>query len=220
MYLRHLVFGPKGKILTNPQIPFRRKLEKEQRRNEKEAKKIEEKAARKLEKDAAKAEKLYRNTISARSSISRSSERVGRSGSLERRQSSDGEPVLNQTTVHGIASPNRRPTIFDVFRQRNSKTEAKKKDKDAAKASGSDRDNSSGSGSVHGGSGGIMHTIKGAVQHTIGGGHHRSGGSGASGATPQASGTSAEKTKFRDGSAHPHAGSDAQVRMPSAFVVW
>lgn len=81
-----------------------RKLEKEQHRKDKEAKKLEEKAARKLEKDAAKAEKMYRNTISSRSAISRSSERVGaRSGSLERRQSGDsGEPpVLNQSTVHG-----------------------------------------------------------------------------------------------------------------------
>lgn len=80
-----------------------RKLEKEIRKSEKEAKKIEEKAARKQEKDAAKAEKMYRNTISSRSAISRSSERVGsRSGSLERRQSGDGEHVvLNQSTVHG-----------------------------------------------------------------------------------------------------------------------
>lgn len=110
----------------------------------------------------------------------------------------------------GIASPNRRPTIFDVFRPRaKAATEVKKKDKDAAKASGSDRDNSSGSGSVHGGSGGIMHTIKGAVQHTIGShrgtGHHGTAGTGAG------AGTAAEKAKFRDGSAHPHAGSDAQV---------
>lgn len=95
--------------------------------------------------------------------------------------------------VLGIASPNRRPTIFDVFRPRP-KTEIKKKDRDAAKASGSDQNNSSGSGSVHSGSGGIIHTVKAAVQNTIG---HRHGPT--------------DKPKFRDGSAHPHAGSDAQV---------
>lgn len=98
--------------------------------------------------------------------------------------------------VLGIASPNRRPTIFDVFRPRV-KTEIKKKDRDAAKASGSDQNTSSGSGSVHSGSGGIMHTVKAAVQNTIG---HRHGPS--------------DKPKLRDGSAHPHAGSDAQVRQP------
>lgn len=112
----------------------------------------------------------------------------------------------------GIASPNRRPTIFDVFRPRAKSEMQKKKDaKDAAKASGSDRDNSSGSGSVHGGSGGIMHTIKGAVQHTIG--SHRSHAPAApAGAAGAATAATAEKSKFRDGSAHPHAGSDAQVR--------
>lgn len=77
-------------------------MEKEQRQKEKEAKKIEEKATKRQEKEAAKLEKMYRNTISSRSQISRSSERVGsRSGSLERRRSGDGEMVLNQSTVHG-----------------------------------------------------------------------------------------------------------------------
>lgn len=78
-------------------------MEKELRQKEKEAKKIEEKATKRQEKEAAKLEKMYRNTISSRSQISRSSERVGsRSGSLERRRSGDGEMVvLNQSTVHG-----------------------------------------------------------------------------------------------------------------------
>lgn len=45
-----------------------------------------------------------------------------------------------------------------------------------------------------------MHTVKAAVQNTMG--HHKHA------AAPGASGTS---SKYRDGSAHPHAGSDAQV---------
>lgn len=98
-------------------------------------------------------------------------------------------------TFLGIASPNRRPTIFDVFRPRT-KSDAKKKEKDPLKLFGSDKDNIS-AGSAHGGSGGIMHTVKAAVQNTMG--HHKH-----SAGTP---GTS----KYRDGSAHPHAGSDAQV---------
>ncbi|KAJ6633483.1 hypothetical protein Bhyg_16660, partial [Pseudolycoriella hygida] len=105
-----------------------KKQEKEQRKSEKEARKVEEKLAKQKEKEAAKLEKQYRHTIS------RSSERVtNRSGSLERRKSGDGEMVvLNQSTVHGIASPNRRPTIFDVFRPRT-KSDAKKKEKDPLK---------------------------------------------------------------------------------------
>lgn len=96
--------------------------------------------------------------------------------------------------ILGIASPNRRPTIFDVFRPRT-KSDAKRKEKDPLKLFGSDKDNIS-AGSAHGGSGGIMHSVKAAVQNTMG--HHKHAG---------ASGTS----KYRDGSAHPHAGSDAQV---------
>lgn len=100
--------------------------------------------------------------------------------------------------VLGIASPNRRPTIFDVFRPRTkSDSKRKEKERDAAKASGSEKDNSSGGGSAHGGSSGIMHSVRAAVQNTIGHGHNKQNSSGAS--------------KFRDGSAHPHAGSDAQV---------
>lgn len=109
----------------------------------------------------------------------------------------------------GIASPNRRPTIFDVFRPRTKSDATKKKDRDAAKASGSDRDNSSGSGSIHGGSGGIMNSMKAAVQHTIGSHRHHN----------QSSSGTTTATKYRDGSAHPHAGSDAQVsRVPKFFV--
>lgn len=110
--------------------------------------------------------------------------------------------------IIGIASPNRRPTIFDVFRPRTKSDATKKKDRDAAKASGSDRDNSSGSGSIHGGSGGIMNSMKAAVQHTIGGHrhHNNNNNNNQSGTT-----TTTAATKYRDGSAHPHAGSDAQV---------
>ncbi len=102
----------------------------------------------------------------------------------------------------GIASPNRRPTIFDVFRPRT-KSDAKKKEKDPLKLFGSDKDNIS-AGSAHGGSGGIMHTVKAAVQNTMGHHHHKNAAG-----TAGTSGTS----KYRDGSAHPHAGSDAQVSI-------
>lgn len=47
-------------------------------------------------------------------------------------------------------------------------------------------------GSTHGGSGGIMQSMKTAIQHTVG---HKT----------------STATKVKDGSAHPHAGSDAQV---------
>lgn len=126
-------------------------------------------------------------------------ERVsGRSGSLERRKSGDDSiPVLNQTTVHGIASPSRRPTIFDVFRPRRG-SDPKKKDKESSKSSGSDKD--SNSGSTGGGSGGIMHSMKVAII-----GHKEPG--------------SSTKTKVKDGSAHPHAGSHAQVSQKTFFYI-
>lgn len=91
--------------------------------------------------------------------------------------------------LSGIASLNKRPTLFDVFRPRT-KSDAKKKDKDAAKQSGS-TDSGSG-GSNHSGSGGIMQSMKTAIQHTVG---HK----------PVVS------KEVKDGSAHPHAGSDKQV---------
>lgn len=171
---------------------------------EKEAKE----AAKKLEKEAAKLEKFNRL-----GKFSKSSEKIGgRSGSLERRRSGEEQAVLNQSTVHGMfpyllgqkkyfnfkkflgtASPNRRPTIFDVFRPRV-KSDAKKKEKDAAKSSGSsDKDNIS-SGSNQSGSGGIMQNMKSAM-HAAGIITHKPG-----------------STKVnKDGSAHLHAGSDAQV---------
>lgn len=112
---------------------------------------------------------------------------------MERRKSGDGDHVINQSTVHGIASPNRRPTIFDVFRPR-SKSDAKKKERDLAKAQSMDKDGNSASGSsTHSGSG-IMHSMKAAMQHTMG----------------QKS-SEPKTSKYRDGSAHPHGGSDAQV---------
>lgn len=114
-----------------------------------------------------------------------------RSNSLERRKSGDGDTIINQSTVHGTASPSRRPTIFDVFRPR-SKSDAKKKERELAKTHSTDRDSHSASGSsTHSGSGGIMHSMKAAYQNTIGT-------------------KSDSKTKSKDGSAHPHGGSDAQ----------
>lgn len=202
-----------------------RRQEKEQNRREKEARKLERETARRLEREAAKLEKLNRNA----EKISRSTERVAttpRSGSLERRRSGEDASVLNQSTVHGIASPNRRPTIFDVFRPR-AKTEAKRqKDKmlldplsAAVAASGGSNDttgsasstysNSGGGGAGGGGGGGVMNSMKVALQYSglIGGGHHKQ--------HPAVTITSAEgapvKSKYKDGSAHPHQGSDAQV---------
>lgn len=108
---------------------------------------------------------------------------------MERRKSGDGEVIINQSTVHGIASPNRRPTIFDVFRPR-SKSDAKRKERELAKAHSTEKESTSGS-STHSGSGGIMNSMKAAYQHTIGT-------------------KSDPKSKSKDGSAHPHGGSDAQ----------
>lgn len=150
-----------------------------------------------MEKEAAKLEKL-----------SKSNERLGgRSGSLERRKSGE-DGVTNQFTIHGkilcdfkskhfniirillgIASPNKRPTLFDVFRRKGSDS---KKDKDAVKAiASSDRDSNSSAGS-----GGIMNSMKAAIM------------SGKSAEAPEPS----SKKAVKDGSAHPHAGSDARVR--------
>uniref|UniRef100_A0A1B0CH11 Putative amp-activated protein kinase gamma regulatory subunit n=1 Tax=Lutzomyia longipalpis TaxID=7200 RepID=A0A1B0CH11_LUTLO len=166
-----------------------RKHEKELKRSEREARKSAQEAARKLEKEAAKLEKLNRDAAK----ISRSTERVGgpRSGSLERRRSGDESPVINQSTVHGIASPSRRPTIFDVFRPRT-KSDAKRKDKDAAKSSGSSDRDSLSTSSNHSGPSSIMQSMRTAIQHTVG--HKNTSGA----------------SKYKDGSAHPHPGSDAQ----------
>ncbi|XP_052890335.1 uncharacterized protein LOC128298608 [Anopheles moucheti] len=183
---------------------------KKQKKSEKEAKKKESQVikkrieeARRLEKEMLKQEKLNRK----HESISRSSERVGsggRSGSLERRRSGEEAPVLNQSTVHGIASPNRRPTIFDVFRPRKGSDSKKKKD-DGSK-SGSDKDSTGmGSGPIST-SGGIMNSMKAAL-HV--GGRHSHQHQQPSGQGGTAAGAAAG-TKVRDGSAHPHAGSDAQ----------
>ncbi|XP_037946738.1 uncharacterized protein LOC119678764 isoform X2 [Teleopsis dalmanni] len=193
-----------------------RRQEKEFNRREKEARKMERETQRRLEREAAKLEKLNRNS----EKMSRSTERVApRSGSLERRRSGEDSPVLNQSTVHGIASPNRRPTIFDVFRPRV-KSDAKRKEKmllepgSAAMAgvgsgmSAKDRESSSASSTHSGTGGGIMNSMKVAMQNSglIGGGHHRQ--------HPAVTITTAEgnsvKNKYKDGSAHPHQGSDAQ----------
>lgn len=169
-----------------------RKHEKELRKFEKITRKNEKEAAKKLEKEAAKIEKLNQK-------ISRSTERVApRSGSLERRQSGEEErTVLSQFTVHGIASPSKRPTLFDVFRPRTKSDATKKKEKDALlKVPGAvSAAESSSSGSSGGGSGGIMHSMKTAIQQTVGT-HHSS---------------KPVSKVVKDGSAHPHAGSDAQV---------
>ncbi|XP_055375253.1 uncharacterized protein MAL13P1.304 [Condylostylus longicornis] len=173
-----------------------KKMEKEARRQEKELRNKEKEARKRLEREQAKLEKLNRNS----EKMARSTERLApRSGSLERRRSGDESPVLNQSTVHGIASPNRRPTIFDVFRPRT-KSDTKRKEKDAALHSGSEKDNSSTS-SNHSGSGGIMKAMKHAVQNTVG--HHRHHHN------HQAT-SEKPSVKYRDGSAHPHPGSDAQ----------
>lgn len=93
----------------------------------------------------------------------------------------------------GTASPSKRPTIFDVFRPR-SKSDAKKKERELAKTLSTDH-SASGS-STHSGGSGIMHSMKAAMQHTMG---------------QRSEGKSSSKTK--DGSAHPHGGSDAQVKV-------
>lgn len=108
---------------------------------------------------------------------------------MERRKSGDGDSIINQSTVHGIASPNRRPTLFDVFRPRT-KSDAKRK-AELAKAQSTDKDSSASGSSTHSGSG-IMHSMKAAMQHTIG------------------TKSDSKSSKYRDGSAHPHGGSDAQ----------
>ncbi|XP_055606698.1 uncharacterized protein LOC129754581 isoform X2 [Uranotaenia lowii] len=174
-----------------------KKSEREAKKQEKELKKLERETARRLEREAAKLEKYNRK----HESISRSTERVsgGRSGSLERRRSGDEGPVLNQSTVHGIASPNRRPTIFDVFRTRKGSDSKKKKDESSK--SGSDKDSPSGSGTIGSGSGGIMNSMKAALH--VGGRHSHQ-------TAAQPASTTATASKVRDGSAHPHAGSDAQ----------
>lgn len=90
--------------------------------------------------------------------------------------------------LSGIASPNKRPTLFDVFRRKGSDG---KKDKEAVKAiANSDRDSNSSAGS-----GGIMNSMKAAM-----------GGKSAEAPEPSS------KKAVKDGSAHPHAGSDARVR--------
>lgn len=165
---------------------FFRKHEKELRKVEKEQRRTQKEEAKKLEKEAARQEKLNRHN----EKISRSTERVApRSGSLERRQSGEENAVLSQFTVHGIASPNKRPTLFDVFRPRT-KSDTKKSNLVKPTEKEGSAHNS------HGGSGGIMSSMRTAIQHTVGG-HHKPSGT----------------TKVKDGSAHLHAGSDAQVKI-------
>ncbi|KAH8310841.1 hypothetical protein KR044_003186 [Drosophila immigrans] len=211
-----------------------RRQEKEQSRREKEARKMERETARRIEREAAKLEKLNRHS----EKISRSTERMvgsggSRSGSLERRRSGEDSPVLNQSTVHGIASPNRRPTIFDVFRPR-AKSDAKRhKDKHLLDPSSADSSATSSTYSVSGGttaaaagttaagaaataattgaattaggaaSGGIMNSMKVAMQHF---GHRQHPAV----TITNADGTVSAKSKYKDGSAHLHQGSDAQ----------
>lgn len=105
--------------------------------------------------------------------------------------------------MHGIASPSRRPTIFDVFRP----SARKGRERDAAKLSGSsDKDNISTSSNQSGGHHtSLVQSVKQVVQQAVAGGssHHNSSGSSGSQKT--------SASKYKDGSAHPHAGSDAQV---------
>lgn len=196
---------------------------------------MERETARRIEREAAKLEKLNRHS----EKISRSTERMvgsggSRSGSLERRRSGEDSPVLNQSTVHGIASPNRRPTIFDVFRPR-AKSDAKRyKDKHLLDPSSADSSATSSTYSVSGGTpattaaaaaalaggggagggaatitaasgaGGLMNSMKVAMQHF---GHKQHPAV----TITNADGTVSAKSKYKDGSAHPHQGSDAQV---------
>ncbi|KAL7039435.1 hypothetical protein ACKWTF_009909 [Chironomus riparius] len=164
---------------TTQQYKKSKKYEKEARQKEKERQKDAlkvKKEAEKREKEAAKLEKL-----------SKSNERLGgRSGSLERRKSGE-ESVTNQFTVHGIASPNKRPTLFDVFRRKGSDG---KKEKET-KSTGSDKDSvSSGSG------GGIMNSMKAAIYN------------GKAAEAPEGK----PKKVVKDGSAHPHVGSGSDAR--------
>ncbi|KAM8705460.1 hypothetical protein ACLKA7_009848 [Drosophila subpalustris] len=206
-----------------------RRQEKEKSRLEKEARKMERETARRIEREAAKLEKLNRHS----EKISRSTERMvgsggSRSGSLERRRSGEDSPVLNQSTVHGIASPNRRPTIFDVFRPR-AKSDAKRhKEKHLLDPSSADSSATSSTYSVSGatpaaatattaaaatttttpgsaasGAGGIMNSMKVAMQH-FGQRQHPAV------TITNADGTVSAKNKYKDGSAHLHQGSDAQ----------
>lgn len=197
---------------------LKRRQEKEASRREKEARKIERETARRLEREAAKLEKLNRNA----EKISRSTERMAatpRSGSLERRRSGEDSPVLNQSTVHGIASPNRRPTIFDVFRPR-AKSDAKRQNKllldplsAAAAATGNEMGSASSTHSSSGATsgGGVMNSMKVALQNSglIGGSHQQKQHPAVT--ITAADGTTSVKNKYKDGSAHPHQGSDAQV---------
>lgn len=96
----------------------------------------------------------------------------------------------------GIASPNKRPTLFDVFRRKGS--DGSKKEKDVMKVAGSDRDSTSSAGS-----GGIMNSMKQAIM------------SGKSAEAPESN----SKKAVKDGSAHPHAGSDARVRFLDILIV-
>ncbi|XP_017141566.1 uncharacterized protein LOC108155333 isoform X2 [Drosophila miranda] len=211
-----------------------RRQEKEQSRREKEARKMERETARRIEREAAKLEKFNRHS----EKISRSTERMSgvgggsRSGSLERRRSGEDSPVLNQSTVHGIASPNRRPTIFDVFRPRAKSDAKRQKEKHLLDPSSADSSAGSSTYSVSGG----PTPVSGAAATAAGGAGAATGvaGAGAGGAgaglmnsmkvamqnfghrqhpavtITNADGTVSAKSKYKDGSAHPHQGSDAQ----------
>lgn len=131
--------------------------------------------------------------------------------------------------MHGIASPNRRPTIFDVFRPR-AKSDAKKQKmlldplSAAAVASGNEMGSASSTHSATGGTGGtgVMNSMKVALQNSglIGGGHHQKQQQQHPAVTiTTAEGTSV-KNKYKDGSAHPHQGSDAHVSVKYFFELF
>ncbi|XP_017118689.1 uncharacterized protein LOC108140467 isoform X1 [Drosophila elegans] len=212
-----------------------RRQEKEQSRREKEARKLERETARRIEREAAKLEKFNRHS----EKISRSTERMAmagvgsRSGSLERRRSGEDSPVLNQSTVHGIASPNRRPTIFDVFRPRAKSDAKRQKEKHLLDPSSADSSATSSTYSVSGGTAPAPSTAAaGGAAGSAGATAVASGGAGGAGGLmnsmkvamqnfshrqhPAVTITSADgtqstaKSKYKDGSAHPHQGSDAQ----------
>lgn len=95
---------------------------------------------------------------------------------------------LTFRTLLGIASPNKRPTLFDVFRRKGS--DGNKKEAVKAVASGGESTSSAGSG-------GIMNSVKAVIT------------SGKAVEAPE----SGSKKAVKDGSAHPHAGSDARVNF-------
>lgn len=101
--------------------------------------------------------------------------------------------LLTLLNILGIASPNKRPTLFDVFRRKGSDG---KKEREAVKVANSDRESTSSAGS-----GGIVNSVKAVIMK--------------SSEAPERD----SKKAVKDGSAHPHAGSDARVSLDGLIRV-